>query len=61
LPTESKYGPEEMLALIAHDKKNLNNTINLIFIKKIGEGIIVPIGTAKLTDLMRRSAEWMNS
>ena len=60
LSLDMPYALAEMLAPILHDKKNLNNSINWIFLNEIGESTIHPIDSKDVESLIiERSAEWM--
>lgn len=61
LPTDCPYKPQELFEPITHDKKNFNDMIQFILIKKIGHNTIFPVAVSELRDLLeRRAEEWMN-
>ena len=52
LPTESNFSCKEIFEVILHDKKVLNDYLNLILLKRIGNGFIYKIHSKKFIDFM---------
>ena len=53
LPTKSDLSPEKIVEIILRDKKILNNYLNLILLKNIGEGFIYKISSDKIINFMK--------
>ena len=47
------YTPEQLTEAALHDKKRFDDTVNIIYLKKIGEAAIHPLPVAELTDFLR--------
>jgi 3-dehydroquinate synthase len=52
LPTECIYKPKDIQATAIHDKKRAGSKLNIILIKKIGEGFIHTINANELIDFL---------
>ena len=51
------FTPEQLTEAALHDKKRFDDTVNIIYLKKIGEPAIEPLPVAKLTDFLRAGLE----
>ncbi len=47
------YTPEQLTEAALHDKKRFDSTVNIIYLKKIGEAAIHPLPVTELTDFLR--------
>lgn len=53
LPTEAKFDPEKVLAILKMDKKRVRREMNYILLEKIGRGVVHPLPLRSLEKWVR--------
>ena len=52
LPTHVSFNPEKVINAMVHDKKRVGREIHFVLLKKIGDGILVPVSLKKLEKMI---------